>query len=141
MNGEREVRLTIIRSIRDHLQDPTAPTTWCGCDLDFAGAVFDGGDFIRATFSGGVVEFFIATFSDSGVAFGGATFSGGTVHFSRSSFSGSTVAFDGATFSGATVTFDGATVSGGSVEFTDARIHAEASISWGPFLAIPVNQP
>jgi hypothetical protein len=26
--GEREVRLTIIRIVRDHLQDPSAPTTW-----------------------------------------------------------------------------------------------------------------
>ncbi|MEU0031747.1 pentapeptide repeat-containing protein [Streptomyces sp. NPDC006335] len=237
VKGEREVRLTIIRTIRDHLRNPAAPTTWCGCDLDFTGAVFDGGDFrgavfsggvvdfsqatfsggvvnfigatvsggrvefdgatfsggvvdfshatfsggrvhfvrgrfsggavyfIRATFSGGVVDFIIATFSDRGVAFGGATFSGGTVHFSRSSFSGggvafdgatfsgstvafdgatfsgSTVAFDRATFSGGTVAFDGATFSGGTVDFADARIHAEASISWGPFLAIPVNQP
>ena len=41
--GEREVRHTIIRVIRDHLQDTTAATTWCGRNLDFTGAVFDGG--------------------------------------------------------------------------------------------------
>ena len=41
--GEREVRLTVIRLIRDHLR-PTARVSWSGRDLDFTGAVFDGGD-------------------------------------------------------------------------------------------------
>lgn len=41
--GEREVRHTIIRVIRDHLQ-PEAPTSWSACDFDFTGATFDGGD-------------------------------------------------------------------------------------------------
>ncbi|MET7520309.1 hypothetical protein ABZS88_44610 [Streptomyces sp. NPDC005480] len=56
MKGEREVRLTIIRTIRDQLQDPTSPTAWCGHDLDFTGATFDGGDFSRAAFTGGKVS-------------------------------------------------------------------------------------
>ncbi|MEU0311511.1 hypothetical protein [Streptomyces cyaneofuscatus] len=69
MKGEREVRLTIIRTIRDHLQDPTAATTWCGYDLDFTGAVFDGGDFAGVRIIGGKVDF------------RGAVFSSGTVNF------------------------------------------------------------
>ncbi|MFJ8563021.1 hypothetical protein ACIRD0_37280, partial [Streptomyces microflavus] len=52
-HGEREVRLTIIRTIRNHLQDPTTGTTWCGLDLDLTGATFDGGDFCGSNFSGG----------------------------------------------------------------------------------------
>lgn len=54
---EATVRLTIIRIIRDHLQDPAAPTTWCGRDLDFTGAIFDGGSFQGAAFTGGIVSF------------------------------------------------------------------------------------
>ena len=68
--GEREVRLTVIRLIRDHLR-PTARVSWSGRDLDFTGTVFDGGDFSGATFSGGTVNF------------SGATFSGGTVDLSK----------------------------------------------------------
>lgn len=39
--GDREVRLTIMRILRDRLR-PHTPTTWCGYDLDFTGATFDG---------------------------------------------------------------------------------------------------
>jgi hypothetical protein len=45
--------------------------SWCGLNFDFAGAVFDGGDFSGAKLSGGTVNF------------AGAGFSGGTVDFSR----------------------------------------------------------
>jgi hypothetical protein len=74
--GEREVRHTIIRVIRDHLRDD-APASWQGRDFDFTGVVFDGGDFTPANFSGGTVTFDGATFF--GARFFGATFSGGTV--------------------------------------------------------------
>ena len=53
--ADRAVRLTIIRIIRDHLQNPDNPTTWCGHDLDFTGATFDGGDFTGAHFTAGVI--------------------------------------------------------------------------------------
>ncbi|MFF1258314.1 MULTISPECIES: pentapeptide repeat-containing protein [unclassified Streptomyces] len=118
--GEREVRLTIIRMIRDHLQDPKAPTTWCGLDLDFTGATFDGGDFRGAKFSGGKVAFSAATFSDGEVNFGGATFSGSAVAFSAATFSGGTVDFSAATFSDGTVDFIVATFVGGRVDFDTA---------------------
>jgi hypothetical protein len=55
--GEREVRYTIIRLIRDHLRDSNAPTTWCGRDLDFTNVTFDGGDFTGAKFTGDKVSF------------------------------------------------------------------------------------
>jgi Pentapeptide repeats (9 copies) len=118
--GEREVRLTVIRLIRDHLR-PTARVSWSGRDLDFTGTVFDGGDFSGATFSGGTVGFDGATFSGGTVGFDGATFSGGTVSFGDATFSGGTVNFSGATFSGGTVSFSGAGFSGGTVNFFGAR--------------------
>jgi len=80
--ADREVRLTIIRIIRDHLQDPATATTWCGHDLDFTGATFDGGDFTGATVSGGTMSFSGATFRAGMVDFSGATFRAGTVAFS-----------------------------------------------------------
>jgi hypothetical protein len=68
--ASREVRHTVIRVITAHLNG-TAPVSWCGLNFDFAGAVFDGGDFRGAKFSGGTVNFV------------GAEFAGGTVNFSR----------------------------------------------------------
>src|SRR5580693_2654287 len=54
--ASREVRHTVIRVITAHLNG-TAPVSWCGLIFDFAGAVFDGGDFRGAKFAGGTVNF------------------------------------------------------------------------------------
>jgi hypothetical protein len=54
--GEQEVRWSIIRTVCEHLRlGVTHPRTWQGKDLDFRGAVFDGGDFADANFSAGRV--------------------------------------------------------------------------------------
>lgn len=116
MKGEREVRLTIIRTIRDHLQDPTEATTWCGYDLDFTGAVFDGGDFSGARFTGGVTDFSRATLSGL-VDFTCASFIGGTLNFSRATFSG-------------LVDFSSVIVSGGSVDFYSARFLSDSLVNF-----------
>ncbi|WP_330303495.1 MULTISPECIES: pentapeptide repeat-containing protein [unclassified Streptomyces] len=129
--GEREVRQTIIRVIRDHLQDPDARTAWCRNNFNFTGAVFDGGSFstshfqgkvyfVGAWFTGGTVDFDLATFSGGTVSFADATFSDGTVHFRLARFSGGTVTFNDARFSGGTVDFGDAAFSGGTVDFGDA---------------------
>ena len=62
-----------------------------GHDFDFTGATFDGGDFTKAVFSGGTVNF------------GGAEFCGGTVDFTEAEFSGGTVNFAGAGLAGGQV--------------------------------------
>ncbi|MFG2508585.1 pentapeptide repeat-containing protein [Streptomyces rubiginosohelvolus] len=116
-HGEREVRLTIIRIIRSHLQDPTEATTWCGRNLDFTGATFDGGDFSSSTFSDGQVTFVGAMFSGDAVNFADSTFSGGRVDFNRSTFSSGRVFFSGSTFSGSQVDFGLSTFSGGMIFF------------------------
>ena len=82
LQASREVRRTVIRVIAAHLNG-TAPVSWCGLNFDFAGAVFDGGDFSGAKLSGGTVSFSNAKFSGGTVNFTGAEFSGGTVDFSR----------------------------------------------------------
>jgi uncharacterized protein YjbI with pentapeptide repeats len=120
-DGEREVRFSATRIIRNHLRRTTDdPLTWRGYDLDLAGATFDGGDFTLAHFSGGTVTFNGATFSGGTVSFRGASFSGGTVTFDGATLSGGAGSFYGATFSGGTVSFDGATFSGGAVSFGEA---------------------
>ena len=114
--ASREVRHTVIRVITAHLNG-TAPVSWCGLNFDFAGAVFDGGDFSGAKLSGGTVNFTGAEFSGGTVSFAGAEFSGGTVRFAGARFSGAGVNFFLAKFSGAMVDFAGAKISGGTVGF------------------------
>ena len=102
--ASREVRHTVIRVIAAHLNG-TAPVSWCGLNFDFAGVVFDGGDFSGAKFSGGTVNFAGAEFSGGTVTFAGAKFSGARVNFFLAKFSGAMVGFTGAKFAGGTVDF------------------------------------
>ncbi|MFI2358173.1 pentapeptide repeat-containing protein [Streptomyces anulatus] len=119
-HGEREVRLTIIRAIRDHLQEPAMKTTWCGRNLDFSGATFDGCDLRGSMFVGGTVDFSGSTFSDGTIYFSGSTFSGGEVDFNGSTFSGGEVDFNGSTFSGGEVDFSDSRFSGSEVDFRES---------------------
>ena len=114
--ASREVRHTVIRVITAHLNG-AAPVSWRGLNFDFAGAVFDGGDFSGAKFPGGTVNFAGAEFSGGTVDFAGAEFPGGTVSFAGAKFSGARVSFFLAKFSGAMVDFAGAKISGGTVNF------------------------
>ena len=117
--ASREVRHTVIRVITAHLKADAA-VSWQGLDLDFAGVVFDGGDFTGAVFSGGTVRFGGAVFSGGTVDLGGAVFSGGTVDLGGAVFSGGTVDLGGAVFSGAEVRFVKAAFSGSQVDFRGA---------------------
>ena len=118
--ANREVRHTIIRLIGDHLR-PTAAVSWQGLNLDFTGVVFDGGDFVLAMFSGGIVRFENARFLSGMILFDGAEFSGAEVSFRGAEFSGAEVSFGGAEFSGGTVSFANAEFSGGRVSFAAAE--------------------
>jgi len=61
--ASQEVRHTVIRVIAAHLKaDIDRAKSWQGLDLDFTGVVFDGGDFSKAEFSGGLVNFKDAKF-------------------------------------------------------------------------------
>ena len=101
---ERQVRLTIIRIIRDNLHLPDDDRrTWRGHDFNFSGAVFDGGDFTGATFTGaGTVTFADATIIGT-LSFANATFTGGIVSFAGARFIGGTISLNGATFNGGVV--------------------------------------
>ena len=142
-----EVRRTVIRVITAHLQDGAKPS-WQGLNLDFTGAVFDGGDFDRAGFSGGTVSFTGAEFSGE-VGFNGAEFSGGTVSFDGAEFTGE-VDFNGAEFAGGTVSFDGAEFTGevdfngtefagGTVSFDGAEFTGEVDFGSAEFSGGEIN--
>ncbi|MFJ4905454.1 MULTISPECIES: pentapeptide repeat-containing protein [unclassified Streptomyces] len=118
----REVRMTVIRLIRDHLRLPLQHQhSWQGHDFDLTEVTFDGGDLSGAQFSGGAVSFSGARFVSAQVRFDGALFTSGVVSFDWAEFCGHVVRFDGARFSGGEVTFDGAVFSGGEVRFDGAR--------------------
>lgn len=104
---ERQVRLAVVRLIRDNLHLPDKdPRTWRGHDFDFTGAVFDGGDFAGATFTGaGTV-----TFADATII--------GVLSFANATFAGGTVSFDGARFVEGGVSLSGARFSGGVVDLS-----------------------
>ncbi len=122
----REVRHTIIRTITTRLRED-APVSWQGCDFDFTGTVFDGGDFTRAHFTTGTVDFSGAEFSGATVNFVGAEFTGATVSFAGMKFTGSAVHFLRAVFSSGTVGFRGAEFTGATVDFTLAQFTGDTA--------------
>ncbi|MET7894980.1 pentapeptide repeat-containing protein [Streptomyces mirabilis] len=129
--GEREVRHTVIKVIADHLQDPDSDTTWCSYDLDFSGAVFDGG-----TFNG-------AHFINSSVDFSGCLFKGGTTLFHRTTFQDVEVDFgDGdsapAIFDDGQAQFIGANFKlGAYLTFIFAKFKAGSSLEFGGATFLP----
>ncbi|WP_203736779.1 pentapeptide repeat-containing protein [Catellatospora chokoriensis] len=133
VRGEREVRLIIIGIISEHLRRDSADSkSWRGYDLDFSGAVFDGGDFSGAHFEG-VTSFHGALFVRSEVSFVGATFSHGTTSFIEAEFSGSRVRFEDSSFVSGGVYFGRATLSKGRVSFSGAKFNG-AAVGFSGFL-------
>jgi hypothetical protein len=138
--GEREVRLTIIRLIRDHLRDPSAPTTWCDRDLDFTNATFDGGDFSGAKFIGGEVSFDNAKFAGGVVSFDNAEFAGGVVDFFDAEFTGGEVTFSDAKFTDSAVRFNNAKFAGGEISFYNTELtNSEVNFPGAKFADSEVN--
>ncbi len=119
--GESEVRYTVIRVIRDHLREPSSPTTWCGRDLDLSNTTFDGGDFRGAKFTAGEISFFGAKFTGGIVSFKGTEFTGGGASFLAAKFIGGDISFSEVKFFGSEVSFKDAEFSGGNISFSDAE--------------------
>ncbi|WP_170141142.1 pentapeptide repeat-containing protein [Allonocardiopsis opalescens] len=116
----REVRHTIIRTIRDHLRED-ATASWHGHHFDLTGVVFDGGDLSRIHVpTGTTLDLTGASFTGGATSFAAATFTGGTVHLSLAGFTGGRVDFRGAAFTGGTVDFTGAEFAGGVAHFSGA---------------------
>ncbi|MEU8328487.1 hypothetical protein [Micromonospora sp. NPDC048839] len=117
---EREVRHTVIRLIGGHLRVADAGgISWSGHDFDFTGAVFDGGSFADARFSGGHARFDGAKFCGL-VHFNNAEFSSGEVSFQRAEFASGVALFNGIKLMGGLVNFALSKFSGGSVWFSNS---------------------
>jgi hypothetical protein len=123
--ANREVRHTVIRVITAHFQpdNKRAATAqdWRDLDLDFTGAVFDGGSFTHAEFTGGKVSFEDARFTGGKVSFNNARFTGGKVSFNRTWFTGGKVNFNRAEFSDGEVSFGHAAFTKGEADFGGAH--------------------
>jgi uncharacterized protein YjbI with pentapeptide repeats len=117
--SSREVRHTVIRVVAAHLKEGAA-VSWQGLSFDFTDAVFDGGSFAQARFSGGEVSFSAAKFLGGKVSFESAEFPGSKVSFESAEFSRGEVDFGDVQFSATMICFDGAKFSGGQVSFYHA---------------------
>ncbi|WP_327235688.1 hypothetical protein OG349_18670 [Streptomyces sp. NBC_01317] len=128
-NGEREVRHTIMKVITEHLQEPTAESSWCGYDLDFSGAVFDGGSFAGSHFINCYISFSGCRFSSGKTLFDRAILEDVHVDFGDGEsdpalFDGGIVHFIGAQFrAGSSVSFIFAEIASGGLEFGDSVFH------------------
>jgi uncharacterized protein YjbI with pentapeptide repeats len=130
--GEREVRRTVVRVIRDHLRRGFSDVSWCNYNFSFEGAIFDYGDLTGARFTGGHVSFHGARFVSGTFHFSRVRFEGAHAWFTMTHFVGADVLFDGAQFLSGRVTFDGADYTGGSVSFNNVAVTG-AEVHWGPF--------
>ena len=131
--GEREIRRTIIRVIRDHLRPGYTKIPWCGYNFSFEGAVFDCGDLSHTMLSGGHLSFHGVNFLTGTFHFTGAQFDGAQVWFNSAHFLGANVRFERARFVRGSVTFAGAEYIGGNISFKHASRHTTCKITWGPF--------
>lgn len=131
--GEREIRRTIIRVIRDHLRPGYTKVPWGGYNFSFEGAVFDCGDLSHILLSGGHLSFHGVKFLTGTFHFTGAQFDGTQVWFNSAHFLGANVKFERARFVRGSVTFTGAEYTGGTISFKHASRHTTCKIAWGPF--------
>jgi hypothetical protein len=119
--GEREVRLAILRNVRDHLRKD-AKSSWNGCIFRFHRAVFDGGNLSYLVMSGGYMSFYHAKFVGHTLDFRHAVFAGGTTDFQEAEFLDGTVDLRSAEFlRGSTVRFPGCKLSSGKVDMRNAK--------------------
>ncbi|WP_433384071.1 hypothetical protein ACQPZX_23085 [Actinoplanes sp. CA-142083] len=109
-HGEKVVRRTIVRVIRDHLRPGFSSVSWQGYNFRFEEAIFYGGDLTGARFTGGNVSFY------------GARFVEGKFHFNNVVFGGARVSFHRAVVEGGVVTFAGASMTAGELDFTDSAL-------------------
>jgi hypothetical protein len=133
--GEREIRDSLVRIIRDHLRD-NATVSWQGYTFRFYRATFDGGDLSHIRISNKYMSFYGAEFVSGTLDFRGSNFSGGEVSFLDARFSGGAADFRGATFAeGSKILFPGAVFSAGStIDFRAANFSGgEVDLAQGKF--------
>lgn len=107
--GEREVRRTLFRVIRDHLRqgESWSRAKWSDCKFGFEGASIEEGDLSGCVLTlGGRMSFHGVQFTD-GFNMHGFTLQGRTqLWFTEATFAGNWFSFRKADFSGSEVSFD-----------------------------------
>ncbi len=120
--GEREVRLTVMRSVRDHLLREADPS-WRGLDFDFRGATLDRADLSEIVLDdGGSMLFEEARFEGPLTSFDGALIGRSRVSFDRAKFAGGEVSFSKVVGLGR-LSFIGARFEAGQVFFAETVFH------------------
>ncbi len=115
--GERQVRLSIMRVIRDHLRDGS----WDGRTFALHRVTFDGADLSRIKMSGGRLSFYRADFGSGHIDLHGSVFSGGAiVDFREARITGAEIDFRGAEFIDGRTNFGGTTLADGLIDFHGA---------------------
>ena len=151
LEEERQVRESIIKEIRERLQDFGAPGSWSGFDYDFSNALFFYDTDFRNSYFDALSKFTGARFTKKvgllganftePAPFSGATFAEGAkfieANFTkRAPFSGATFA-EGALFSKATfeqdADFSGATFTQQLANFFEATFKQDADFSGATF--------
>lgn len=160
-DGEREVRRTLIRVIRNHLREEArwSRVKWSGYRFSFEGATIDRGDLsgIHLT-EGGHMTFHGVRFTDGFMLnglrlqggapmwFTAATFEGTYVSFENADFRGSKVDFGRAEFKSGVTTFSGVQCDGVEDRDTNAirtgitRVDARCTggtVDWGSLPPLP----
>jgi hypothetical protein len=124
--GEREVRLAILRTVRDHLRKD-AKTSWQGCIFRFHRAVFDGGNLSHIVMSKGYMSFYHAKFVGHTLDLRHAIFMGGTTDFQEAQFLEGMVDLRHAEFlTGSTVKFPDCELIDGKVDVRHAKFSGGA---------------
>ena len=119
--GERLVRRAALEVIRERLQDPAAPTTWCGSDIDLTGATLDGGSLTGIQLTGGSLRLARARLVSGTLDLTGIRIDGGILSLERSTIEG-TLRLDNAALFEGHVSLDHAVLAGGTISLEHAHL-------------------
>jgi hypothetical protein len=161
--GEREVRRTLFRVIRNHLRSEAhwSRTTWSRYRFSFEGATIDNCDLAGIhLLKDGLMTFHDARFigyflltdmqlhDGAPMWFTGVKFEGSHASFKNADFRGSKVRFDRAEFASGITTFEG--VRSGTAEDQDVHVGKTGlswvdakwtggTVDWGPLPSLPMT--
>ncbi|WP_197494162.1 pentapeptide repeat-containing protein, partial [Rhodococcus sp. EPR-134] len=123
--NDREVRATILRVIKNHLE-LSAAVSWGDRAFDFHGAVLEDLDMSGVIFRG-PVSFEGAHFTGNETSFHWAEFNGNYTSFGKAEFTGNYTSFEGAHFTGNETSFQGAHFTGNETSFDWAEFTKSTS--------------
>jgi len=123
LEGEREVRLTAIKVVRDHLRaNANENANWRSCAIDFSGTTFDGGDLSGIVIDGGVISFAGSKFVRNDFSLAEAVLSDGSLDFAGARMADGSLNLHGFRQTGGTVSFNGFVLLSGSLRMTHMKV-------------------